>query len=768
MIFIIPILFFLTSFTIQGKDFQIKKITVLGLKNYSQTTIIHRLDNTDIRNINNVISELTLLNIFEKINIYIKKNNLIINLKEKPRISTIKIHSKNKNIIDQLLTDYEILPSMLFDHGNLELFRYNLDTYCDLRGLHNFNLQIKLIKNKTENTVRIKINFSKNAPIKIKHFFIYGNKNYSLAHLTSILTLRKTSWTSWIYKSNVYSHFRLNKELKKLKDFYLDHGYPDFYIKSSKVFLNKNKKFAYLLIDIHEGIKYTISHVLLENKKTYKFEEEVNELIAEHIKPGDVFSNKKATLLQQRLNNYFQYKGFLDIEITYILDRIGTGSANITYQYTKTPRTIINKIYFYDNDKISDMTLRKIITQMEKSIALTYKFEMARNSLTKNGYAKKFKFKLDKKKKPLKKNILVHIEEKSGAKFIAGCSYSRANGIGLHVDADLLNFLGFGYDLLCKFNKNRKLSDFNITYNVPSFSENYYDTSYNIYYKSEKMDKKSHTFTAITSFGFTVTQNITIDKYSKIQIISGGDKTFVKFPVNKAYPFIKQFVNKSGHRYKEYHIGGSFIHNTLDKTPNPRTGTNSKINVKITVPPSNLKYYIISGDVNIYKELFEDVVFSFYGNLCYGNKYGDETTAFPFFKHFYLLGKNNVRGYKEKTLGPRDLHNQPIGGNILILFKFCLHFPFPQPENKQFFKPYLFFDIGHTYHTETSFSNKPYLMPKGYEYTSFLKCSVGLSIHWGTPLGVPIEIAVAYPINPTLMDKIDYISIVIHSRPPTH
>lgn len=768
MIFIISVIFFLTSFSIHGKDFYIKKIEFHGLKNYTPNELFSITTAYTKRSYDDqLLITLAKLHIFDHLHLKVKNNTIKISTHEKPIIKNIVIYSQDKDIVNLFLDYNDITNNTAFDRHKLELFKYDIKTYCEESGFHNFNLNIKLILNQVSNELDIKINFLKKNTTKIKDFLIYGNKIFPSNQLKYISKINKTSWRSWIDKTGIYAEDKFTSAIKKLQDFYFDHGYVDYHIKSVKLLFDERKNFIYIFINIYEGTKYKILKILIKPQIKKKLHYDISKVARSYLSKDNFFSQRRITALQEYMTSYFHGHGFINVAITHDVIHVGHGFVNIVFNYKKPIRPIVSRLSFIGNTKLNAFTLRTFSKQLENNMGFGKKFELMKQDLIKRNYAAEITFKttpLTPKKD--KVDFLVTIKEKKINKFSIGLSYSRTNGLGCNVNGDLFNALGSGHDIVGKITKNDKLKEFNITYNAIRFFEHEHTVSYNIYHKTENIDKHEHAHHILQSFGFTLTHTFTMSKRGKLDLILGGERTLAKFTIDKADPIIKQFFNKVGYKYKEYHVGAAFTYDSLDQTPNPNQGINSKIKFKITVPPSNIQYYTISYDFLAFKKLLKTCLLSFYFNLEYGNKFNDEFVDFPFFKHFFLHGRNNVRGYKDKNLGPKDSKNQSIGGNLLILFKMCFHFQFPGLEVKHFFKPYFFFDAGQVYHTDTNFSNKPTMMHKGYEFNAFLRMSVGLSVHWGTPLGVPIEFTFAYPINPDMMDKREYVTIVLHSDKP--
>ncbi len=159
------------------------------------------------------------------------------------------------------------------------------------------------------------------------------------------------------------------------------------------------------------------------------------------------------------------------------------------------------------------------------------------------------------------------------------------------------------------------------------------------------------------------------------------------------------------------------------------------------MPNSSLKYYTIDNDTRYYVPITDKYTFRLMGTLGFGSKYG-KTIRYPFFKHYYVGGMRSIRGFEERTLGPKDSQGRDFGGNFLVNGSAAIIFPPPFLEDAQSVRTSLFFDAGQVYDTEHKVrKNGSSRNPSGFRY------SVGFSLVWQTPMNIPIEIALAKPLN---------------------
>src|SRR3989338_5214066 len=105
----------------------------------------------------------------------------------------------------------------------------------------------------------------------------------------------------------------------------------------------------------------------------------------------------------------------------------------------------------------------------------------------------------------------------------------------------------------------------------------------------------------------------------------------------------------------------------------------------------------------------------------------------PFFKNFYAGGTGSVRGHDSSSLGPRELHNQLLGGRKRVVGNAELLMPVPGVKEKSV-RLSGFVDAGAVYGSGD--------LPG----SAGMRYSAGAAFTWISPVG-PIKFSYAVPLN---------------------
>jgi outer membrane protein insertion porin family len=177
-------------------------------------------------------------------------------------------------------------------------------------------------------------------------------------------------------------------------------------------------------------------------------------------------------------------------------------------------------------------------------------------------------------------------------------------------------------------------------------------------------------------------------------------------------------------------------------------GMRQSVSAAITLPFSTVKYWIANYQFVKYVPIHYGFFFAFSEGVDYGAPLGD-TTSIPPYRQFFGGGPENVRGFRESRLGPKDQFGNPYGGNLRITSQNELVFPMPS-KYAQTARVSAFFDVGGIYETGTTikFYGPDNVSPIDYRFNgwSSLKRSVGLAVQWLAPLGL-FRFSFGIPLN---------------------
>jgi outer membrane protein insertion porin family len=202
-----------------------------------------------------------------------------------------------------------------------------------------------------------------------------------------------------------------------------------------------------------------------------------------------------------------------------------------------------------------------------------------------------------------------------------------------------------------------------------------------------------------------------------------------------------------GSNFKSEELSVGYDWDTRNRTLFADRGMRTSVSYAITTPFSDVKYWIGNLEFIKYLPLGHGFTLSFLEGVDYGAPLGD-TTAIPPYRQFFGGGPDNVRGFRESRLGPKDQFGNPYGGNMRITSQNELIFPMPA-KFAQTARVSAFLDMGGVYQTGTTikFYGPDGVTPESYTLRAEgLKRSVGVAVQWLAPLGL-FRFSLGVPLN---------------------
>jgi outer membrane protein insertion porin family len=135
----------------------------------------------------------------------------------------------------------------------------------------------------------------------------------------------------------------------------------------------------------------------------------------------------------------------------------------------------------------------------------------------------------------------------------------------------------------------------------------------------------------------------------------------------------------------------------------------------------------------------------------------------PLFERYFLGGINSIRGFAERSVGPRVESNCPkadeppgpckdtdvVGGDRAMVFNTEILFPIMEQYG---IRGVAFFDVGNAFSEAEGFS------------FGDLRKSVGAGVRWMSPFG-PLRVELGFPLNKKPDDETSVLGFSIGSQP---
>jgi outer membrane protein insertion porin family len=761
--------------SVNDADFTVGDIRVEGLQRVSEGTVYNYLpvnigDHLSGTRVREAIRALYATGFFRDVQLRRDGNTLVVVVLERPSIESFEI-TGNKDIktedLQKSLRNVGLATGKTFDRSVLEdVTQYLTDQYYS-RGKYAVRVDTH-VEEETGNRVKIKIEIKEGKRAKIRQINLVGNHTFKQNDVLDSFELKTPNWKSWYKQDDRYSRESLQGDLEKLRNYYMDRGYANFQIDSTQVAIAPEKDDIFITVNLTEGEVFKVSEVKLAGTFVVP-KAELEQLLL--VKPGETFNHKLITTTQELIQNRLGRDGYAFAKVDPVpTPNNDTHEVSLTFFVDPGNRVYVRNITFSGSTRINDEVLRREMRQLEGGWLSNTSLERSKQRIQRLPYVKEVKFETTPVTgSPDLVDVDFKIEEGPSAQLGGGIGYSETYKFQLNGSYTDANFLGTGQRIAVELNGGAFSKVYNISHTDPYTSIDGVSRTESITYRdltqfvSSSSNFSSKTVSAGLSFDYPLTE------YQYFRI--GGSVDSAQQLTNSLTGALQaqEWIRSNGHPYmriahqdetnNEYVLYGTNFKtaellvgwgwDTRNRTLFADRGMRQAISLSSTVPISNVQYWVGNYSFLKYVPLIGPFTYSFSFEADYGAPLG-RTTALPPYRNYFAGGPDDVRGFRESRLGPKDQFGNPYGGNLKMVNRNELILPMPS-KWRSTARVSLFYDMGNVFNTNKNvvFFGQDQVTVNDYSF-SFrdVKRSAGISVQWLAPLGL-FRFSLGLPLNAT-------------------
>jgi len=725
-----------------AETFNAHSIRIEGLRRISKDAVLQAFDLKmpaviDEKKSTEIIQALFKTGFFQDVKLEKEGQILVAKLKERPTIEKLTLTGiREKDKITKILKEKGLAEGRVFNPTALGAAQKELEQYYLARG--RYGVRIEPTIKETEDKINLQIAIFEGDMARIREIKIVGNKAFKVAALLKDLHLSTTNWLSWYTHDDQYSKEKLNADLESIRSYYMDRGYINFQIDSTQVSLSSDKKYVYITINVTEGDVFSIGQTTISGN--FPGIKNKMEKVLSYLKTGTTFSRKNILEVKQALEDKLGSEGYSFAEVRPNTEvDVLKKQVHIDFHLVPAKLVYVRQIHITGNTTTQDEVVRRELPQMEGTWIATDLIKEGKTYILRRGFATNVEVEtIPLPNEADKVDVLYKIEEAKVREFSASIGYSPTERFMFRLGLSQQNFLGTGKTIDFMFDNSRANTTYKLGYLDPFFTIDGIGLGANAYFsKTDLSNATNVTDYSTDALGVDANWIFPISKHEVFRILLGYNHTHLKVDPLREAEEVRSFVNRHGKRYVEYltELGWGF--DTLDRHIMPTTGMSQNLSMRLALPNSKLNYYRVNYEGNYYQPIKGDFILNLTGAAGFGNGYG-KSKRLPFFKNFYAGGIGSVRGFRENSLGPKDSRGSPFGGNAMVSGTAAVIFPNPIKPDAKTIRTSVFFDVGQVFDTRNKSTHKN---------IGGLRYSTGLALSWQTPLGSPLIISIARPLN---------------------
>ena len=663
------------------QSFLVSDVRVKGLQRISAGAIFNYLpvkvgDTFDPATSSELIRELYKTGFFKNIELSTEGEAIVIEVVEYPSITSIEF-AGNKLIKEESLRDAlsenDFIEGRVFKPNVLDGVKQELKRQYLNQGKYNAEVGTEIIELE-RNRVAVKVHVKEGPTAEIKKINIVGNTFFSDKMLLEEFESkdRKPMWKFW-GSEDQYSKEKVSGDLETLRSFYQDQGFLDFEITSNQVSISPQKDGIFLTINIAEGERYTVSQFVLNGRLVVP-EEELLPLV--FIAPGRTYSRRAVDTTIEVISNRLAEEGYSYAEIVPVPD-VDTEANTVGFSINIKPgrRVYVRRIDIIGNELTNDDVIRRELRQTEGGAFSPSRVNRSKIRLQRLSFFDEVEIEtIPVAGRDDQVDLQVVVKERPTGSFLFGLGYSGDDGALVQASISQANLFGSGNQLNFGVQRSDIVESVNVQYTNPYYTKS--AISRTIGLSGRNIDStRANTSEYITqTVGLNINFLVPINENNSFSLGAGAEKIDLEttpFSVPEVADFIDEHPEND-----LLTISTAFAHDTRDSLIYPTSGKSLRLSFEATIPSSDLEYYRINLDSNLYIPFTRKIALKFGLGVGYGEGYGD-TEELPFFKNYFAGGSSSVRGFEARSLGPRDSSDfpDPFGGAKRVLFNTSILLP---------------------------------------------------------------------------------------------
>jgi outer membrane protein insertion porin family len=675
---------------------------------------------------------------------------LVYHVVERPNVVKVEFEGNESVAKADLEAVVGIRPRMNFNpQVAWEGLREARKVYAG-EGFPDAEIRYELIP-EAEGGVTVLYIIDEKAKVLVEDIRFEGVHAFSHGKLRRVMTTRRAWILSWFTGAGVLKQEELKTDVERLQAFYYDSGYIQ--VRVDDIDVTREGDDLILTVRIEEGDQYRIGNVHFEGEV---LEEQSKLVEASGLKSGEVF---KPSRLRESIFSVTEAYGDLGrafAEAVPLTDvHPETKTVDIGFRMTSGPLVSVDRIEVRGNTKTRDEVVRRELRQQEGEQFTGKGLRQGTSRVRRLGIFDEVKVESTRTDDPDKVDLVVKVKEGRTGTFSAGAGFSSEDSLLANARITERNLFGRAQTATFNVDFGARRRNFRLAFTEP--------------------------------WAFDVPLLLGVDAFSWSFQFSDFRRGGSGVSLRASYPLwelgLRQFLGASlddiragvEYRFENTVIEGlsrtappsiwnergtritsslrpSLSRNTIDMPFDPTEGSINTLSAEFAGLGGKNEFTKIDVTSRWYFPFYKaesgwKLVYSIAGTFGYGFGNGGRSgEELPLSERYFPGGINTVRGFQNRTLGPRErfpdnlsgeMLSSEIGGSSQLILNNEIIFPIIPDAGV---KGVVFFDAGNAFSKQDGID------------LGDLRLAAGVGLRWLSPFG-PLRIEIGIPLNSKPQDE---------------
>ena len=708
-------------------------------------------------------------------------NVLTYAVKEKPYIREVRIQGLSQVSKDKVETALGVSPRTILDRSKVSEGVDKVRKLFTEQGYVNAAVDFA-ISPEANNQVAVVLDIVEGNRLLIKSISFEGNKAFSESELKDLLTTKEEWIFSYFTNRGVLDRDILTNDVAILSNHYNDNGYVEN--KVDEPLIVRAKDGLEVIFRVSEGPQYRVGRVEIGGEL---IEDGQKMLKSVKLTTGQIFRGNRLREDVTTLNEMYANKGFAFVQVD-PMTQIDQAKklVDVALVINKGPPVYFNRVLIAGNTKTRDKVVRRELVVNEQELYSGVKVTQSRNALQRTGYFEDVQLNTKKTDQPDALDLNVDVKEGPTGTFQVGAGYSSGDGFLFNANVSEKNLMGRGQSMSGNFSIGSSRQDYIFNLTDPYFLDSKVSLgmdAFNTTRDYTDFNEKKMGFGVNSSYplkGFTLpffnspasvaapgsdadaSQQITYWDFMR----AGLAYDFTHENITGVSAGASQSIKDEQGKSLTSSVTPGLTYDSRDHFFTPSEGSKLAISTKMAGLGGDNRFLKTDLTARWYYTLLKDpswggaYVLGLGGQLGYGLGFAgnkDGGNDLPLFERYFLGGINSIRGFAERSIGPRspsgcDSNGQNCtgtevtGGDKAVVLNAEVAFPVMEQYG---LRGVVFFDVGNSF---DSFNFND------------MRRSVGFGGRWMSPFG-PLRVDLGFPITKKSGDETSVLGFSVGAQP---
>ena len=600
--------------------------------------------------------------------------NLVIEVTPKYRVYAVRFEGNSKVKTRDLEKIAKTKPNLALDERQVKDDQEKLREEYQKKGYNQVSISYTIERDRAGGFGTVIFKVKEGAKVKIGDIKFVGNAHIKAAKLKGEMETKKWWMFSWLTGSGRFKDDQFEDDLDKVRDYYREQGYLDVEIAEDKVvFAYPAPEKLVITISVSEGRQYHVGEISFSGNKLY-----TGALLTRvaRVKRNTVFVPSRLDKDTTRIEDFYGKDGYLDTRASILRKpNTETGNIDLEYRVQESERFNVESIVIEGNSKTKSTVILRELVLGPGDVFSTVLMKLSQLRLENTRFFDSAEVTSQETNIPGRRNLRIAVKEGRTGNLTFGAGFSSLERATLFAEVsqsnfDLFNrrsfFQGDGQKFRLRLQIGSLSSEIVLSFEEPWLFQKQLALGFSVFRQSSEYNSSFYTQIE-TGAEVYLRKNL-------FELVEGRlGYTFEIVDIKDVSASASSVIQALSGNNALSKISFQLLRDTRDKIINTTNGNRVEVNTEFAGGPlggSKINnFYKFEFRGSQFFPVFETQtqVLSLIARGGVIKNFGGSKDV-AYYNKFYLGGPTDLRGYEFRTVSPRDVAGEVIGGKTYGFF----------------------------------------------------------------------------------------------------